>query len=72
MKTTTTTSKHDHFAGVHAVFGWMGHHGTATLIILAVLYLLFHRHHYRRNRRGGLGFWVSMRGPWGTRISRRF
>ena len=42
------------------------------LIILAVAgYLAFHRHHYRRNRRRGLGIWVSMRGPFGTRIGRR-
>lgn len=31
-----------------------------------------HTWHYRRNRRAGLSVWVSMRGPWGTRISRRF
>lgn len=45
---------------------------TALIIILAVVYLLFHGHHYRNRRRAGLSFWVSMRGPFGTRISRRF
>jgi hypothetical protein len=45
-----------------------------AFIVLAVLvlYAVFHRHHYRRNRRRGLSIWVSMAGPFGTRISRRF
>jgi hypothetical protein len=42
------------------------------LIMIGVLYLAFHHHHYRRNRRRGLSVLVSMRGPFGTRISRRF
>jgi hypothetical protein len=42
------------------------------VIAVVVSYLLFHHHHYRRNRRSGLSVWVSMRGPFGTRISRRF
>lgn len=37
-----------------------------------VLYGLFHHRHYRRNRGLGMSFWVSMRGPFGTRISKRF
>lgn len=41
------------------------------IIILVVAYLAFHHHHYRRNRRRGLSVWVSMRGPFGTRISKR-
>lgn len=41
------------------------------LIIVIAAYLLFHHGHYRRNRRRGLSVWVSMRGPFGTRISRR-
>lgn len=44
-------------------------------ILIAVVlagYLLHHGRHYARNRRSGLSVLVSMRGPWGTRISRRF
>jgi hypothetical protein len=48
----------------------------AAVVIGVVLYLLFHGHHYRKRRRFGCGFWVSMRGPFGTREtiskSRRF
>ena len=42
-----------------------------VVIILAVLYLLFHGLHYHGHRRAGLSVWVSMRGPFHTRISRR-
>ena len=41
------------------------------IILLIVGYVLFHHHHYRRNRRRGLSVWVSCRGPFGTRISKR-
>ena len=44
----------------------------AILVILGVLYLLFHGHHARRNYRRGASVWVSLRGPFGTRISKRF
>lgn len=44
---------------------------TAVIIIAIVLYLLVHGHHYRKNRRRGLSVWVSMRGPFNTRISKR-
>ena len=44
----------------------------AVIIVIAVIYLTIHHHHYRRNRRRGLSVWVSMRGPFGTRISKRF
>jgi hypothetical protein len=44
----------------------------AVVIGVVLLYLLFHGGHYHRNRRRGLSVWVSMRGPFGTRISRRF
>jgi hypothetical protein len=47
-------------------------HDAAVLVVLAALYLAFHGRHYRRNRRRGLSIWVSMRGPFGTRISKRF
>jgi hypothetical protein len=42
--------------------------------IVVVLYGAFHHHHYRRRRRLGCGFWVSMRGPFGTRetVSKRW
>lgn len=44
-----------------------------VFIVCAVLVLwaAFHAHHYGRNRRRGLSVWVSMRGPFGTRISKR-
>jgi len=44
------------------------------LIIAVVLVAcgLFHSYHYRRSRRRGPEIWVSMRGPFGTRIGRRF
>ena len=48
------------------------HPAIATVALLAVLYLLFHHGHYRRHRRNGLSVWVSARGPFHTRISRRF
>jgi hypothetical protein len=43
----------------------------AAVVVFVVLYALFHRHHYRRNRRRGLSVWASIPGPFGTRISRR-
>jgi hypothetical protein len=47
-------------------------HLLIALVIAAGLYGLFHHRHYRRNRRAGLSVLVSMRGPFGTRISKRF
>lgn len=47
-------------------------HLLIALIVTAVLYGLFHHHHYRKHRRSGLSVWISMRGPFGTRISKRF
>ncbi len=44
---------------------------TALIILAVVLYLLFHGHHVRRNRRRGLSVWISLAGPFGTRISKR-
>ena len=41
----------------------------AVLIALAVVYLAFHHHHYRKHRRARCGIWYSLRGPWGTRVS---
>ena len=47
--------------------------GAIAIVVLAVFaYSAFHAGHYHRNRRRGLGIWVSCRGPWGTRIGRRF
>lgn len=45
-----------------------------ALILIGVLYLLFHGHHYRRRRRAGFGVWGSIPGPFGTRVtaSKRF
>jgi hypothetical protein len=39
-----------------------------VLLVLFAAWLLHHGHHYRRNRRAGCGVWLSMRGPWGTRV----
>ena len=44
---------------------------TGLIIAAVIVYLAFHHRHYRRNRRRGMGFWVSCRGPWGTRIGTR-
>jgi hypothetical protein len=44
----------------------------AVVIIAVIIYLLFHHSHYRRRRRHGLSVWMSLPGPFGTRISRRF
>lgn len=46
--------------------------GPLVLILVIVLVAGHHGYHYRRNRRRGLSVWVSLRGPWGTRISKRF
>lgn len=43
-----------------------------ALIIIGVLYLVFHHHHYRNRRRHGLSVWASIPGPFGTRISKCF
>lgn len=45
---------------------------TGVIVALIVIYLAIHHHHYRQHRRCGLSVWVSMRGPFGTRISKRF
>lgn len=42
-----------------------------VLVIAVIACVLHHGKHYRRNRRRGLSVWVSMRGPFGTRISKR-
>lgn len=44
----------------------------AVLAVIGVIYLAIHHHHYRRHRRRGLSVWISMRGPFGTRITKRF
>lgn len=51
--------------------------GTIVVIVI-ICYVLFHGHHARRNWRRhahlpfGARVWVSLPGPFGTRISRRF
>ena len=42
-----------------------------ALIIIVLACAAFHGGHYHANRRRGLSVWVSMRGPFGTRISKR-
>jgi hypothetical protein len=45
----------------------------AGIIIVVVLYALFHAHHVRRNyRHHRLSLTASMYGPFGVRISKRF
>lgn len=43
-----------------------------VLVVLAILASHHHGRHYQRNRSRGLNVWVSMRGPFGTRVSKRF
>jgi hypothetical protein len=43
----------------------------AVIVVVVIAYALHHGKHYRRNRRRGLNVWISCRGPWGTRISKR-
>lgn len=38
-------------------------------VLFVVAYLAFHHSHYRRRRRNGFGFWYSMRGPFGGRLT---
>jgi hypothetical protein len=38
-------------------------------VLLVVAYLVFHHHHYRRHRRNGFGFWYSLKGPFGGRLT---
>ena len=44
----------------------------SILILVVIAYLIVHTLFYRRHRRRGLSVWVSCRGPFHTRISRRF
>lgn len=58
---------------MHTAAGFVHHHpAIATLILLVAVYTVFHHGRYRRHRRNGLSVWVSARGPFHTRISRRF
>ena len=43
----------------------------AVIIILVIAYLVFHHRGYRKRRRHGLSVWMSLPGPFGTRISKR-
>jgi hypothetical protein len=47
---------------------------TLIIVLALIAYGLFHRHHYRQNRRAGFGVFYSLRGPWGIaiRVSKRF
>ena len=51
-----------------------GSHNTVlgAIVLGSLLYLLFHRRHYRKRRAAGDSWWISLRGPWGSRIGRRF
>ena len=41
----------------------------AAGFVLTLAYVVFHGHHYRRRRRAGWGFWYSIRGPFGGRVT---
>ena len=43
-----------------------------TLIVIVIAYLIVHTLFFRHHRRRGLSLWVSVRGPFHTRIGRRF
>jgi hypothetical protein len=44
----------------------------SLVLVVVIGYAVHHGKHYHRNRRRRLSVWVSMRGPFSTRISRRF
>lgn len=47
--------------------------GWVIIAVIVVAVLAHHGHHVHRNYyRHRMSIWVSLRGPWGTRISRRF
>lgn len=48
------------------------HEWIAVGVVLLLAYAFHHGKHYSRNRRRGLNVWVSCRGPFGTRVSKRF
>jgi hypothetical protein len=43
----------------------------SILILLVIAYLIVHTLFFRHHRRNGLSLWVSCRGPFHTRISKR-
>ena len=47
-------------------------HQWIAIALAVVLYLAFHRRHYRSHRRRGLSVKASMRGPFGVRITKWF
>lgn len=60
-----TTVAHHAASGTHdAILG--------AIVLGSMLYLAFHHRHYRRRRAAGDSWWISLRGPWGSRIGRRF
>jgi hypothetical protein len=44
----------------------------SVLILIVIGYVILHTLFFRHHRRRGLSLWISMRGPFHTRISRRF
>jgi|HubBroStandDraft_4_1064222.scaffolds.fasta_scaffold546945_2 hypothetical protein len=42
-----------------------------VIIAIVLIYVIIHGLTFRHHRRNGLGLWVSMRGPFHTRISKR-
>jgi hypothetical protein len=58
----------------HGLAAFAHHHpGIATAaLVLVLLYLTHHGRHYRKRRRHGLSVWMSLPGPFGSRISKRF
>jgi hypothetical protein len=53
------------------IYTVMSRHPHWALGTLAALYVLFHRHHYKRRREHGLSIWASIPGPFGSRITKR-
>lgn len=57
---------------MHTAASFVHHHpGIALVLLLALLYVVFHGSHYRGHRRSGLNVWISLKGPFHTRISKR-
>lgn len=68
--TTTPTHSGAIYPMAHHAFGILGAHPLLAWILLG--YLIIHALFYRHHRSRGLSVWVSMRGPFHTRISKRF
>jgi hypothetical protein len=56
---------------LHAIASFVEHHPGIAFGIAIAAYLLLHHRSYRKRRRHGLSIWMSLPGPFGTRVSKR-